>query len=260
MGIVEKRVEEELKGKSRKEKDAATSSIYLILALLLVSIIFALSGFAVVSLIMLLLYPILKKKFYKVFGYLLILNLLVTLFFKINNGYIMSYVGVFEGEVKENYSSSTHFIYSNWRNYKFNNDSIGFKKRVDYLTKYGTDRINSKRPDWISGYEHFEDDKWYTYLGKNMYDAFIGNYLNPDPLSEGVVPNGMEESLEYWAIGVDNIYSESNYNSIINDDFNEKEKIVAKAILVRNTWFEALMIDLISLALIFGLYKISEDS
>ena len=77
-----------------------------------------------------------------------------------------------------------------------------------------------------SGYEHFEDDKWYTYLGKNMYDAFIGNYLNPDPLSEGVVPNGMDESLEYWAIGVDNIYSDSNYNSIINDDFNEKEKIV----------------------------------
>ena len=65
MGIVEKRVEEELKGKSRKEKDAATSSIYLILALLLVSIIFALSGFAVVSLIMLLLYQF-SKKFYKV--------------------------------------------------------------------------------------------------------------------------------------------------------------------------------------------------
>ena len=67
MGIVEKKVDEELKDKTRKEKNDVTSTIYLILALLLISIIFALSGFAVVSLIMLLFYPIVKKKFYKIF-------------------------------------------------------------------------------------------------------------------------------------------------------------------------------------------------
>ena len=260
MGIVEKKVEKELKGKTRKEKNNITSTIYLILALLLISIIFALSGFAVVSLIMLLLYPLVKKNFYKIFGYILILNLLVTLFFKINNGYIMNHVGVFENEIKENYSSSTHFIYSNWRNYKFNNDPIGFQKRVDYLTKYGTDRVSSLRPDWVSGYEHFEDDKWYTYIAKGIYNGFIGSFLNPDPISEGEVPKGSDNPIDYWEIGIENIYNETNYNSIINIDFNEKEKNVAKAIIVRNTWVEAFMIDVISLILIFGLYIVRDDS
>lgn len=258
MGIVEKRVEEELKGKSRKEKDAATSSIYLILALLLFSIIFALSGFAVVSLIMLLLYPILKKKFYKVFGYLLILNLLVTLFFKINNGNIMSYVGVFEGEIKENYSSSTHFIYSNWRNYKFNNDFTGFKERLDYF-ELEPDPVGGM-PDWVSRYEHFEGDKWYTFLIKEMYNGTIGNFINPDPGSEGEIPRGIDMPLDYYKVGIDNIYNKENYNSIINGDLNEKEKNIIKSLIVRNTSVNALMIDLISLALILGLYKVSEDS
>lgn len=260
MGIVEKKVDEELKDKTRKEKNDVTSTIYLILALLLISIIFALSGFAVVSLIMLLFYPIVKKNFYKIFGYMLILNLLVTLFFKINNGYIMNYVGVFEGDIKENYSSSTHFIYSNWRNYKFNNDSIGFQKRVDYLTKYGTDRVSSLRPDWVSGYKHFEDDKWYTYVAKGIYNGFIGNFLNPDPISEGEVPKGSDNSMDYWEIGTENIYNKTNYDSIINIDFNEKEKNVAKAIIVRNTWLDAFMIDLISLILVFGIYQLREES
>jgi hypothetical protein len=66
--------------------------------------------------------------------------------------------------------------------------------------------------------------------------------------------------LDYYKVGIDNIYNKENYNSIINRDLNEKEKNIIKSLIVRNTWVNALMIDLISLALILGLYKISEDS
>ena len=81
MGIVEKRVEEELKGKLEKKKDAATSSIYLI------PIIAVFHNFCVKWLCSCFINNAFvisnsQKKFYKVFGYLLILNLLVTLFFK----------------------------------------------------------------------------------------------------------------------------------------------------------------------------------
>ena len=66
--------------------------------------------------------------------------------------------------------------------------------------------------------------------------------------------------MDYWEIGTENIYNKTNYDSIINIDFNEKEKNVAKAIIVRNTWLDAFMIDLISLILIFGIYQLREES
>lgn len=196
MGLIENRIERVYKDKSSKEKKDIANSAYLIIGLLIVSAIFALSGFAIIFLIMLLLYPLIKKKLFKVFSYMLILNIFITLFFVLNNGHAMDYVGVFDGNVKENYSSSTNFFYSNWRNYMFNNDSIGFKKRVDYLTKYGTDRYERDRPDWVSGYEHFENDKWYTSLAKGTYNTLIGDYLNPDPVLEGEVPT-VSGSIDY---------------------------------------------------------------
>ena len=170
----------------------------------------------------------------------------------------MSYVGVFEGEIKENYSSSTHFINSNCIIYNFNNDSTGFKKRLDYFN-LEPDPVGGM-PDWVSGYEHFEDDKWYNFIIKVMYNGFVGNFINPDPGSEGKIPIGTDMPLDYYEVGIDNIYNKENYNSIINRDLNEKEKNIIKSLIVRNTWVNALMIDLISLALILGLYKISEDS
>ena len=66
--------------------------------------------------------------------------------------------------------------------------------------------------------------------------------------------------MDYWEIGIENIYNKTNYDSIINIDFNEKEKNVANAIIVRNTWLDAFMIDLISLILIFGIYQLREES
>ena len=44
----------------------------------------------------------------------------------------MSYVGVFEGEIKENYSSSTHFIYSK-EIISLITTITGFKERLDYF-------------------------------------------------------------------------------------------------------------------------------
>ncbi|MGB0199065.1 MAG: hypothetical protein ACPF80_03405, partial [Flavobacteriaceae bacterium] len=112
----------------------------------------------------------------------------------------------------------------------------------------------------VSGYEHFEDDKWYTYIMKGMYNGLIGTFINPDPYTEGEIPRGIDKSLDYYKVGIDNIYNKGNYNSIINGDLNEKEKNIIKSIIVSNTWVNALMIDLISLMLILGLYKVSEDS
>ena len=138
----------------------------------------------------------------------------------------------------------------------FNNDSIGFKKRVDYLTKYGTDRYERDRPDWVSGYEHFENDKWYTYLAKGTYNTFIGDYLNPDPVLEGEVPT-VSEGIDYWGAGINNIYNKTNYNSMINGSFSKKEKNVAKAIIIRNSF--SFGIDMSAIFLFIILLKIKVD-
>jgi len=45
----------------------------------------------------------------------------------------MNFFGVFQENIVENYSSSKHFIYANWRSYDYYNNDEGFLNRIDYL-------------------------------------------------------------------------------------------------------------------------------
>ena len=273
MGFIENRVENKYKDKSSKEKSDLVFFGYLFLLLIIFLLIFAFSGFTIIAIIMIFYSIFYNKNPIKFLGYLLVFNILITSFFKLNNGNVMNLVGVFQENIMENYSSSTHFIYVKWRNYEYYNNDEGFLNRIDFLNSiksYENDksRLSSltmsdlrqdpiwlgtrEMPEWDFGFGteyEIAGQKWYKRIPKLLYNWYIGPWINPDPTFEG--------KIKYDNINIDmgNIYNIDNYNSIQNNTLSDKEKNIIKGMIIRNSSFVVFLIDLLSIFLIIFIYR-----
>lgn len=273
MGFIENRVENKYKDKSSKEKSDLVFFGYLFIFLIIFSLIFAFSGFTIIAIITIFYSIFYNKNPIKFLAYLLVFNILITSFFKLNNGNVMNFVGVFQENIMENYSSSTHFIYVKWRNYEYYNNDEGFLNKIDFLNSiksYENDksRLSSltmsdlrqdpiwlgirKIPKWDFGFGteyEIAGQKWYKRIPKLLYNWFIGVWINPDPTFEG--------KIKYDNINIDmgNIYNIDNYNSIQNNTLSDKEKNIIKGMIIRNSSFVVFLIDLLSIFLIIFIYR-----